>query len=63
MGKVASTRRPFDPSATARFMLLSAGVLVGCGLINIFVLNGQHLGEHSLFRRCGLKLKWAPRCG
>jgi hypothetical protein len=41
MRTVASTRRPYDPLATARFMLLCAGFLVGCGLINMFVLTAS----------------------
>ena len=38
---MARTRRPFDPSATARFMLLCAAVSAGCGLVNIFFVSGS----------------------
>ena len=39
MRTVASTQRPFDPSAAARFMLLVAGFGVVCGLINTFLVT------------------------
>jgi hypothetical protein len=68
MRTVASTRRRFDPLATARFMLLCAGFLVGCGLINMFVLTAStweyalYFGGAAFCLLTAAELKWVwPR--
>jgi hypothetical protein len=56
MRGVAPTPRSFDPTATARWLLVAAAWMAGLGLVNIYFLTASTLENVFFFGVAGLCL-------